>query len=612
MSEGTNMRSARADAERAGRIAGLFERGVQAAMQAYDPSRHLVGMPSAKDPGVRTYRQASSLPLAHALLLRGEPGAVREAAAIVEAVLESQELSPCHPHRGNWLWLADDPEIADINAVQFVLRGLLPLLCSYGHLLPDGLQSLCRERVRLALDEQERMDVAPTYTNIHIQALFALVVGGEWLDDAHYVGLGRERWDRWVRFTTNSGAPHEFNSPNYGGVDLSALGAMVQHVKDPAMRLQARLMYERLWLHFALHIHRATRQVAGPHCRCYWGPMMSGQGPLKELVWRETGWTWPLEPGPYGGRAAVQLPAQLEMALTEHEISEAALVWLGSQSKALPCEVRECADIDEGFDLTTYLSPSYALGTASRTYGIGTGCFYIEHQANYLHLYYTRPDKPGGWAQMYSRFVVNDRHWGVLGAAPDRSKTANFYDQGHFCGVQLHNKAIGLYALMPQQEEVHSIKTVVAFQSGSDLERVWVNDTAVTVGDEPCPLSLGDWLIVEDGGVYVGVYPLEPSCLGREAPIRLERGPLGELWLAIYNYRGSPKRFWDYASLGGAFWQGNLRAGYIVEVAERDEFSSAREFLAHLAAARIDDRLDDNLLRTVTNCRHGMAKSGIP
>jgi hypothetical protein len=118
--------------------------------------------------------------------------------------------------------------------------------------------------------------------------------------------------------------------------------------------------------------------------------------------------------------------------------------------------------------------------------------------------------------------------------------------------------------------------------------------------DLPAPLRVGDWVIVADGAVYVGLRPLEPSRLGREAPIQLERGPQGELWLTISNYRGAPKRFWDYASLRGAFWRGNLRAGYIVEVAERAAFPSAADFLAHLGRSVVEDAVDEARIRTVT------------
>src|SRR4030095_10300359 len=100
-----------------------------------------------------------------------------------------------------------------------------------------------------------------------------------------------------------------------------------------------------------------------------------------------------------------------------------------------PHEVRETASVDEGYDLTTYLTRAYALGTASRGYATGTEVLAIEQMANSLILHYARPDRPGGWGLMYARYVVNDQHWGTLGSFPHRPKT-NFFDQGQFAGVQ--------------------------------------------------------------------------------------------------------------------------------------------------------------------------------
>lgn len=589
------------------RAAALFKRSFAADLAQLDPKRHLIGQSAAEQPEVRTFRQAVSLPLAHALLVRGDPSATEEAANIVAAVLESQETREGHPHRGNWRWLADDPEIGDLNAVQFVLRGLLPLLVDHGDQLPVDLQERCREHLHLALEEVERLDVAPTYTNIHLQSLFGLLVGAEWLGDNHFLHLGKTRWARWVRFTVENGAPHEYNSPGYGGVDLSALAALQQYTRNPGIRLQAQLLYERIWLHLALHLHRPTGQLAGPHCRAYWWQMVTGRGPVKDTLWLETGWIWPLKPGLYGGDpgGAAVPPTSLELALAQNHLPDYLIPWFERQEQAMPYEVREMANRAEGFDLITYHTAGYALGTASKTYAIGTDCYYIEHHANYLMLHYTRPIEKGGWGMMYSRYVVNERHWGTMGAAPDRAKDSNFYDHGHFAGIQHRNKAIGLYALMPQPEEVFSLKTVVAFQSGAELERIWINETPVDLDEvdqegASQTLHIQDWLIVEDGGVYVGVRPLEPSALSHGAPIRLERGPLGELWLAIYNYQGAAIRFWEYASLRGAFWRGNLRAGFVVEVAERQEYASAGAFLAHLRQSHIADGIAEDHIRTVT------------
>ena len=153
---------------------------------------------------------------------------------------------------------------------------------------------------------------------------------------------------------------------------------------------------------------------------------------------------------------------------------------------------------------------------------------------------------------------------------------------------------------MPQHEEVFSLKTVIVFPRADQLDEVWIGDRRAPVDDLPASLPVGEWVVVADGAVYVGLRPLEPSQLGRAAPIRLERGPQGELWLTIPNYQGAPKRFWDYASLRGAFWRGNLRAGYVVEVAERAAFPSVAAFLAHLRRAAVEDAVDDARIRTVT------------
>lgn len=592
--------------ERAARTAAIYQRAMAAATEHYDPARHLVASPATVD-RPRTYRPPTSLPLAEAWLASGDPALAAEAEAIVAAVLDTQETDAGHPHCGNWLWLAGDPEVVDLNAVQFALRALLPLLVRHSAKLSPTLLARCRTAVRLSLEEEVRLDVGPCYSNIHIMSLLALVVGGEWLGDVALLAIGRERWARWARLTVAAGAPYEYASPSYGAIDLGGLAALASLVRDATIRLQAWLLYERIWLHLLHRIHLPTGQVAAPHCRCYWPLMATGRGPVKDLLWLGTGWPWLLEPAPtqeatlmgYGAQPQNEPPASLELALTPHWWPVYIASILTHSVERMPYEVREVASVETGYDTTTYMTPNYALGTASTTYSIGTECFYIDHHANYLMLHYARPGRPQSWGMAYSRYVINDRHWGTLGAAPDRPKHSNFYDQGHFAGVQCRNAAIGLYALMPEQDEVHSAKTVVAFQAGADLDEVWLNDQQVDLESLPFEAHEGDWLVVADGAVYVGVHILARTRMGTRAPIQLERGPLGELWLTISNYQGTAKRFWNYASLRGAFWRGNIRAGYVMEVADREAYGSASAFLDHLRRAEIEDTVDDDHVRTV-------------
>lgn len=576
----------------------LYRRAIADAQLRYSPQHCLVSSGPLGEAGGSAFRPAASLPYAQALLHTADPVSVARASDILAAVISSQETSLSHPHCGNFTWLAGDDEVTDLNAVQFVLRGLLPVLMRHENLLPVDLVAKCRACVALALAEEERLDVAPTYTNIHLMSLFALLIGSQWLDDQHYRELATTRWERFVQFTIVSGAPHEYNSSNYLAVDLSTLAAIQATSTEPLIRLQAGLLYERFWLHVGLHYHLPTGQLAGPHCRAYWLPMTTGRSMLSDLLWRLAGWE-ALAPLDQRGEIMMESLYALELLQTEHHPPAYLFPWMEAQANSTPYEVHEVANATAGDDLITYFTPSYALGTASQTYRIGTNCFYIEHQANYLLLHYTRPNQAQRWGMVYSRFVVNDRHWGKIGAAPDRPKDANFYDQGNFAGLQLRNKSIGLYALEPQHEEVYSIKTLVVFQNGEQLERIWVNDLPVSLAQLPHALQPGDWLIVEDGAVYVGVRPLEASNLGSGAGMQLERGPLGELWLSISNYRGTAKRFWEYASLGGAFWHGNIKAGFIVEVAGRREYPSAQEFLGYLLGARVSDTTSSRLIRSV-------------
>ena len=108
----------------ANRITGIYERGLAPLTKNLDPERHLVYQNREQ----KTYRPAASLPLAEALLKIGSGDTIEQAVAILNAVLPSQVTDKDHPHVGNWLWLADDNDIEDLNAVFFVMRSLIPIL----------------------------------------------------------------------------------------------------------------------------------------------------------------------------------------------------------------------------------------------------------------------------------------------------------------------------------------------------------------------------------------------------------------------------------------------------------------------------------------------------
>ena len=122
-----------------------------------------------------------------------------------------------------------------------------------------------------------------------------------------------------------------------------------------------------------------------------------------------------------------------------------------SSSAAETLQVDETAYAPLQVTTTTYHSPSFALGTASK-----------EHsgQTNVLMGHYTRPgsDKPG---VIYTRYLLNDKWLGDFYHATDRTKSRNLIDEGRFYGVQQGSRAIGLYSLPGNLGFIHSAKAVI-------------------------------------------------------------------------------------------------------------------------------------------------------
>jgi hypothetical protein len=86
--------------------------------------------------------------------------------------------------------------------------------------------------------------------------------------------------------------------------------------------------------------------------------------------------------------------------------------------------------------------------------------------------------------------------------------------------------------------------------------------------------------------------------MGQEAPIVLdERG--GELALCIHNYSGPSKNFWEYRTLSGPFFKGNVRNGLVMEVASRGDYPSASAFYEHLVGARLSDSVSGDGVREI-------------
>jgi hypothetical protein len=586
--------------DEAARARQLYEAGKAGMAERYDAAR---GLLSAETEVGVFHPTRESLSYARCLLhdsAGDADGAL--GAAIVERVLAVQERQPGNIHEGNFPWMADDGYVADLNAVEFELEHLCAIMLESEEKLPAATRAAIRAAMRLGLAEIARLDVGVEYTNICLLDCHNSILGGRILGEPAWIERGARKLARWAAYTAQSGAPREYNSPTYAGVDLLALGAIAAHAADPATRLLALLLEERLWLHAATHYHAPTAQQAGPHSRAYQNDVTGGRGSLKTIFYTLLGDEALMRKSPF--YALRQKDGNVNVGLGEFHCPAPVRAILAD--KRWPFTVRETADAASDLLLSTTMTADWALGVASRSYGPQADNLILHyrksadplpmqapHPENVL-LHYSKEQAPG-FGVLYTRFILNNKRLGGSYHATDRTSSNNISDVGVFRGLHHRNKAIGVYGLAPQHEDVSSIKLDVFFPGRAGLEQVLVNGQPVAA--LPVEMPPGTPLVIADGTAYIGVLPLRHSNLGRAAPIWLEEDG-GDLVLSTVIYDGPAKRFWEYSSLGGPFYKGNIECGLVVDVASRDQYPDAAAFAADLAAATVEDATSDGV-RTI-------------
>ena len=70
-----------------------------------------------------------------------------------------------------------------------------------------------------------------------------------------------------------------------------------------------------------------------------------------------------------------------------------------------------------------------------------------------------------------------------------------------------------------------------------------------------------------------------------------------ETVLSIVNYEGPAKVFWEFRSLSGPFWKGNVRNGLCLWMASADEWPDAAAFEQALRDTTTRDEIEDSVRR---------------
>ncbi len=501
------------------------------------------------------------------LLANGTAEDIALVEKIIPAVLTAQIADPDSPYYGAFKWELEMEAVEDLNAVEFLLFSLIPIILQHEDKLSDSLVADIRESIRMGLFNIASVDVNFEYTNIVSKDITNTILGGELLNDPEMAQRGYDKLERWMEFTDRSGGAYEFNSLPYTAVTLDVLHVLQTHTRNESARVNAKILLARFALSAGLHIHTPTGRWAGPHSRAYHGSVTGNSG---------------------GYRIDRQ-----ELESYNRWLATSALPnWLGAlvEDETLPDWILETTDIDRGIGQSTYKTDQYALGVATRD-ASNQAIRYIAWQSNVFTLHYTRPQErlPGS---LYTRYILDDHWLGDFSPGEGRGAYGLIPDDGHFQGVQDRERAIALYCPtgLGGIEYHSSAKAVVALPRWkSGLDEIWIGEKRVE--QLPAPVEPGETVAIASGDALIAIKPLKLTQLSEDAPMRIKLMEDNTLVMEMYNYQGPRKIFWELAH-PSAFFKGQPQCGFYAEIADRESYENGAAFARKVDQGTLIDIAD--------------------
>jgi hypothetical protein len=216
------------------------------------------------------HRTLKNLTYALGLLTLGN---IERADRIINCVLDQQDTDPSHDTFGVWPYLFEEPLDKmlnpDWNWAVFMGRLLLIIRFDYSGKLPASTEIRIDRAISNAAECTILRNISPDYTNICIMSAFVTLGAGKLLRSETFTSFGREKLRRLDILIQKNGSITEYNSPDYGLVDLEEIGHILRYIDDSEITDIAERLNDHLWMLMATHFHPATGQLCPPHARCY-------------------------------------------------------------------------------------------------------------------------------------------------------------------------------------------------------------------------------------------------------------------------------------------------------------------------------------------------------
>jgi hypothetical protein len=299
------------------------------------------------------------VPNAALLMLRAQRP-VGEVEAMLDRAFNVQNMDPASKSYGSFPWQLTDTSVSDANAIEFTTQPMGAIFIRYGDRLSTGFLQKSRPHLEAAMVALSHHIVKVSYTNIFVMNTINTLILAQYLHDDASMARGRAQWDQWRAYTAASGI-HEFNSPTYYATDLADLTYGHLYITDPTLHQQIVEAEDLIWTDICAHYFPAGQRLAGAESRTY--QFLNGRGSLEMNLFLEGLFNMPADKftDPYLEKVAI-----LENERPGAYRPSAAILALATQPER---SIAMRYDANPAYVRTTYITPTFALGTSTGAYG---------------------------------------------------------------------------------------------------------------------------------------------------------------------------------------------------------------------------------------------------
>ncbi|MDR3708410.1 MAG: hypothetical protein P4L33_08915 [Capsulimonadaceae bacterium] len=490
------------------------------------------------------------------LSLRRDP---KRAEELLKCAFDPQIMDPASPAYGKLPWQIGHPEIKDDNAIEFGTQAIGPILLGYRDKLSPEIMTYLRPHVDAAFVALDRHKVRVSYTNIFLMKLTSLILMGQAAGNETAVDEGRKMLGEWFDYTRTAGI-HEYGSPTYYATSLNSLVLGYKYAPDADTREKYRAALDLFWSDMAANYFAPRGTLSGPHSRDY--SFLSGEGGIGIFLYAEG-----LKPAINPRDVDLEKATAYEGLIGNCYRPSAKILALANVPERT---VIARYDATPGCDRYNFITPDYAIGSASKDYG---------EQDKLIDIELASPTIINAITIDQDAF---DSPYGTVKTADRSGHDKPTHLQTHPATAQCRNTILTLLdAGQKKPITTTSLATNVVFPIKVDEIRFEGASVTITSPFEQAG-KVGSILTLRVGNAALCVRVFAATGVGGSAPVIVlkadEEGlKRGVARLAVYEYRG------ESATLAPE----HLPVGLLIEASHVDSSSDLRTLEDAVSGARI-------------------------